>query len=139
MRVKTLVQVSLHHLKRVTVGPELLLWIEAIKHLPVDSDIFSSVIWRKLNCVKLHFKLDDLFEDGWREPNFNQSFLLCCFIIKEDSVLIHVLSSLENDILIELGVLVSVNVVSVFPLWLEKICSFTSLRLKFCIIFFSWS
>jgi hypothetical protein len=56
--------ITFNHLEGVTIGPELLLRVESIKHVPVDSEILASEVGRDGDLVEFYLKLDQLLEDS---------------------------------------------------------------------------
>ena len=105
--VSSLIKISFDHLKRVGVGPEFLLWVKAVQHLPIYGQIFATEILSDVQSIKLNLKLNYLLKNSWRKSYLNKCLLLIPSTIENDGILIHILASLEPNILLRQRVSIS--------------------------------
>jgi len=119
-----MVEVSLKHKKRIGISPEFTFWVKTVIELPIDGNIFTSVVGTDRKLVNENFKLYKLTEILWRESDLCDGLLLSSFVIENESILVQQNTLLIHDICIQLRESVGVLEESIFPLRSECVSAF---------------
>jgi hypothetical protein len=90
------------HLESIGVGPESLVGLEAVVHLPVDSDVLCLFIvdW---DSVELNLELNELSKD-WRSKHLDDGLLMVVGVVEKDCPLLNEVTFLVNNVLNKLTV-----------------------------------
>lgn len=118
------------HGECIRIRVEFAVVVETVKEAPVDDHIFADVGLRKVDLVHIDFKLNELLKILWREADINDSLLLPRAVVKVNSVLIHVLPLLIDDIGVKIGVVVLVLVAIFLDLGHEDVSTFAGYGLE---------
>lgn len=93
-------KMPLDHSERVRVRPEPPLWIEFVVKLPVDSDVFASVIIYT-DRIKQYLEFDYFIPEFGCESYVNHALLALDFVFKCHDPLFNEIAALMRDFLIE--------------------------------------
>jgi hypothetical protein len=118
------VEISLKHDKRIGISPEFTFWIKTVIELPVNCNIFTSIVGTDRKLVDENFKFYELIEIFWRESNLCDGLLLGSLVIKNEGVLVQKNTLLIYDISIQLREFVGILDESIFPLRSHSISAF---------------
>jgi hypothetical protein len=90
---------SWQHFETIGVGPEFTLWVETIKHLEVNSDIFTLVIldW---NGIQFNVELNESLQ-MLREQDLDECALLVALVVS-DGPLFNLVTLLIHDVGVDL-------------------------------------
>jgi len=112
----SMVEISLKHNKSIGISPEFTFWIKTVIELPINSNIFSSIVGTDRNLVNHNFKFYELIKISRRKSDLCDSLLLSSFVIENDSILVQQNTLLIYDICIQLREFIGILDESIFPL-----------------------